>query len=41
MNCADSRLESLVRGLRACRVAVIGDVMLDRYVKGNAERAQF
>ena len=38
MNGAPSRLEGLVRSLRPCRVAVIGDVMLDRYVKGRADR---
>ena len=34
----DPRLEELIRTLRPCRVAVIGDVMLDRYVKGNTDR---
>ena len=34
----DSTLEELIRTLRPCRVAVIGDVMLDRYVKGNTDR---
>ena len=38
MNGAQSRLETLVRSLKPCRVAVIGDVMLDRYVKGRANR---
>jgi D-beta-D-heptose 7-phosphate kinase/D-beta-D-heptose 1-phosphate adenosyltransferase len=33
-----SRLEGLVRALEPSRVAVIGDVMLDRYVKGRANR---
>ncbi len=33
-----TRLEELVHGLRPVRVAVIGDVMLDRYVKGRADR---
>src|SRR5262245_45146069 len=33
-----ARLEALVRMLRPCRVAVIGDVMLDQYVKGRADR---
>src|SRR4051812_12510240 len=31
-------LESLVRALRPCRGAVVGDVMLDRYVKGQVRR---
>ena len=31
-------LEALIPKLRRCRVAVIGDVMLDRYVKGRANR---
>ena len=34
----NQKLEGLIRGLRACQVAVIGDVMLDHYVKGNADR---
>ena len=34
----DARLNELVRTLRPCRVAVIGDVMLDRYVKGSSDR---
>ncbi len=34
----DARLNELVRKLRPCRVAVIGDVMLDRYVKGSSDR---
>jgi D-beta-D-heptose 7-phosphate kinase/D-beta-D-heptose 1-phosphate adenosyltransferase len=38
MNAAQARLEGLVRGLRPCRVAVVGDVMLDRYVQGRATR---
>jgi D-beta-D-heptose 7-phosphate kinase/D-beta-D-heptose 1-phosphate adenosyltransferase len=38
MNAAQARLEALVRGLRPCRVAVVGDVMLDRYVQGRATR---
>ena len=38
MNGSQSRLETLVRSLKPCRVAVIGDVMLDRYVKGRANR---
>lgn len=38
MNATQARLESLVRSLRPCRIAVIGDVMLDRYVQGRATR---
>ncbi len=38
MNAAPSRLEGLIRAMRPCSVAVIGDVMLDRYVKGQANR---
>ncbi len=38
MNRSTSGVEGLVRALRPCRVAVIGDVMLDRYVKGRADR---
>jgi D-beta-D-heptose 7-phosphate kinase/D-beta-D-heptose 1-phosphate adenosyltransferase len=38
MNPASRGLEQLIKGLRPCRVAVIGDVMLDHYVKGNADR---
>jgi D-beta-D-heptose 7-phosphate kinase/D-beta-D-heptose 1-phosphate adenosyltransferase len=38
MSLSTRRLEELVRGLRPSRVAVIGDVMLDHYVKGNADR---
>jgi D-beta-D-heptose 7-phosphate kinase/D-beta-D-heptose 1-phosphate adenosyltransferase len=38
MSAVNRRLEGLIRGLRSCRVAVIGDVMLDHYVKGNADR---
>ena len=34
----DARLEELIRTMRPCRAAVVGDVMLDRYVKGNADR---
>ena len=33
-----SNQEVLIRRLKACRVAVIGDVMLDHYVSGNADR---
>ena len=32
------RLEDLIGAIRPCRVAVIGDVMLDRYVRGRVER---
>ena len=35
---SDPRLEELIRTLRPCRAAVIGDMMLDRYVNGNADR---
>jgi D-beta-D-heptose 7-phosphate kinase/D-beta-D-heptose 1-phosphate adenosyltransferase len=38
MSASGRRLEELVRGLKPCKVAVIGDVMLDHYVKGNADR---
>ena len=38
MNTVNASLERLIRSLRPCRVAVIGDVMLDRYVKGSANR---
>jgi D-beta-D-heptose 7-phosphate kinase/D-beta-D-heptose 1-phosphate adenosyltransferase len=38
MDATQARLEGLVRALRPCRVAVVGDVMLDRYVRGRAER---
>ncbi len=38
MSVAKGKLEALVRGLKPCRIAVIGDVMLDHYVKGNADR---
>lgn len=38
MNGESARLETLVRGLRPARVAVVGDVMLDRYVRGRADR---
>src|SRR3974390_2131028 len=38
MSAVDNRLEGLIRGLRPCQIAVIGDVMLDHYVKGNADR---
>ena len=33
-------LEALVRSLGPRRVAVIGDVMLDRYVRGQAHAAE-
>ena len=38
MSAVNRKLEGLIRGLQACQVAVIGDVMLDHYVKGNADR---
>ena len=38
MGMANPRLEGLIRALRPCSVAVIGDVMLDRYVKGQVRR---
>src|SRR3954452_2113740 len=38
MSAVDKRLEGLIRALRPCQVAVIGDVMLDHYVKGDADR---
>jgi D-beta-D-heptose 7-phosphate kinase/D-beta-D-heptose 1-phosphate adenosyltransferase len=38
MNATEARLEGLVRGMRPRRVAVVGDVMLDRYVQGRATR---
>jgi D-beta-D-heptose 7-phosphate kinase/D-beta-D-heptose 1-phosphate adenosyltransferase len=38
MNASAARLESRIRLLKACRVAVVGDVMLDRYVQGKATR---
>jgi D-beta-D-heptose 7-phosphate kinase/D-beta-D-heptose 1-phosphate adenosyltransferase len=38
MNAAQVRLEGLIRALRPCRLAVVGDVMLDRYVQGRATR---
>lgn len=34
----DARLKELIQSLRPCRVAVIGDIMLDRYIKGNSDR---
>jgi D-beta-D-heptose 7-phosphate kinase / D-beta-D-heptose 1-phosphate adenosyltransferase len=33
-----AKLEDLIRGLRPCRAAVVGDVMLDRYVLGVTDR---
>ncbi len=38
MSVLNPRLEALVRSLRPCAVAVIGDVMLDRYVRGQVRR---
>jgi D-beta-D-heptose 7-phosphate kinase/D-beta-D-heptose 1-phosphate adenosyltransferase len=38
MSAVSASLEELIRGLRSCRIAVIGDVMLDRYVQGRADR---
>lgn len=38
MNALQARLESRVQQLRPCRVVVVGDVMLDRYVQGKATR---
>jgi D-beta-D-heptose 7-phosphate kinase/D-beta-D-heptose 1-phosphate adenosyltransferase len=38
MNAAQARLEGLIRAMRPCRVAVVGDCMLDRYVRGRATR---
>lgn len=38
MSDASRKLDGLIRRLQTCRVAVIGDVMLDHYVKGNADR---
>ena len=38
MNAVNKRLEGLIRELKPCRVVVVGDVMLDHYVKGNADR---
>ncbi|WP_165226726.1 D-glycero-beta-D-manno-heptose 1-phosphate adenylyltransferase [Aquisphaera insulae] len=38
MSTQSHKLEALIRGLRPCKVAVIGDVMLDHYCKGNADR---
>jgi D-beta-D-heptose 7-phosphate kinase / D-beta-D-heptose 1-phosphate adenosyltransferase len=38
MNTQDASLESLIRRLRPCSVTVVGDVMLDHYVHGDADR---
>jgi len=38
MSAVNRKFEGLIRGLRPCQIAVIGDVMLDHYVKGNADR---
>lgn len=38
MSLKNPNLERLVRSLRRRKVAVIGDVMLDRYVRGHARR---
>jgi len=38
MSPAKRNLEGLIGKLRPCRVAVIGDVMLDHYVRGSADR---
>ena len=38
MSAENRKLEGLIRKLRGCQVAVIGDMMLDHYVKGNADR---
>ena len=38
MSVESPNLERLVRSLRARNVAVVGDVMLDRYVRGEARR---
>jgi D-beta-D-heptose 7-phosphate kinase/D-beta-D-heptose 1-phosphate adenosyltransferase len=34
----EPRLDQLIERLRSCRIAVIGDVMIDRYVKGHSDR---
>jgi D-beta-D-heptose 7-phosphate kinase / D-beta-D-heptose 1-phosphate adenosyltransferase len=34
----DASLDDLIERLRPCRVVVIGDVMVDRYVKGHSDR---
>ncbi len=38
MTMANPRLEGFIRALRPCSIAVIGDVMLDRYVQGHVQR---
>jgi D-beta-D-heptose 7-phosphate kinase / D-beta-D-heptose 1-phosphate adenosyltransferase len=38
MSSANPTLVSLVKALRPCSVAVVGDVMLDRYVRGQVNR---
>jgi D-beta-D-heptose 7-phosphate kinase / D-beta-D-heptose 1-phosphate adenosyltransferase len=38
MSAVKGKLEGLIRGLRPCQVAIIGDVMIDHYVRGNADR---
>jgi D-beta-D-heptose 7-phosphate kinase/D-beta-D-heptose 1-phosphate adenosyltransferase len=35
---ANPRVEGLIKAMRPCSVAVIGDVMLDRYVQGQVNR---
>jgi hypothetical protein len=32
------RLQELIRRLRPCQVVTVSDVMLDHYVKGNADQ---
>ncbi len=38
MSVVNARIEALIKAMRPCQVAVIGDVMLDQYVKGDADR---
>ncbi|HEV3165418.1 MAG TPA: bifunctional heptose 7-phosphate kinase/heptose 1-phosphate adenyltransferase [Isosphaeraceae bacterium] len=38
MSMVNPRLIGLIRALRPCSVAVVGDVMLDRYVQGQVNR---
>src|SRR3954471_8896500 len=38
MSVVNAKLERLIKDMRPCQVAVIGDVMLDHYVKGDADR---
>ena len=38
MSTANPTLVGLVKALRPCSVAVVGDVMLDRYVRGQVHR---